>query len=147
MTTQPPLRDALEEYLRLRRALGFKLNRAGRLLGQFVDYLEQRGVETISIDDALAWASLPAGASTHWRAIRLRAVRGFAAYLHGIDASVIVPPAGLIRSGPCRATPYLYSDCRDRLTVGGDHRIAATAAGRHLLQPHRPAGGQRHAHR
>jgi integrase len=109
MTTRSPLRDALEDYLRLRRALGFKLNSAGRLLGQFVDYLEQRGVETISIDDALAWASLPAGASTHWRAIRLRAVRGFAAYLHGIDASVMVPPAGLIRSGPCRATPYLYS--------------------------------------
>ena len=109
MTTQPPLRATLEDYLRLRRALGFKLNNAGRLLGQFVDYLEERGVETISIDDALAWASLPAGASNYWRAIRLGAVRGFAAYLHGIDASVIVPPAGIIRSGPCRATPYLYS--------------------------------------
>ena len=109
MTTQPPLRATLEDYLRLRRALGFKLNNAGRLLGQFVDYLEERGVETISIDGALAWASLPAGASNHWRAIRLGAVRGFAAYLHGIDASVIVPPAGIIRSGPCRATPYLYS--------------------------------------
>ena len=34
---------------------------------------------------------------------------GFAAYLHGLDASVVVPPAGLLRSGPCRATPYLYS--------------------------------------
>ena len=109
MTTERSLRDTLEEYLSLRRALGFKLNSAGRLLGQFVDYLEQRGVETISVDDALDWASLPPGASIHWRAIRLRAIRGFAAYLHGIDASVIVPPAGLIRSGQCRATPYLYS--------------------------------------
>jgi len=108
MTTQPSLRSDLEDYLRLRRALGFKLKSAGRLLGQFVDYLQARGVDVITTDDALAWASLPA-ASPHWRAIRLSAVRGFAAYLHGIDASVVVPPAGLVRSGSCRATPYLYS--------------------------------------
>jgi len=109
MTTQPSLRSALEDYLRLRRALGFKLKSAGRLLGQFVDYLEARGIETITTDDALSWASLPEEASAHWRAIRLSVARGFAAYLHGIDATLEVPPAGLIRSGPCRATPYLYS--------------------------------------
>ena len=109
MTTHPSLRSDLEDYLRLRRALGFKLESAGRLLGQFVDYLQTRGVDTITTDDALVWASLPAAACPHWRAIRVSAVRGFAAYLHGIDASVVVPPAGLVRSGPCRATPYLYS--------------------------------------
>jgi integrase/recombinase XerD len=108
-TTQRSLRDALKEYLDLRRALGFKLKSAGRLLGQFVDYLEERGINTLTTDDALTWASLPSGASAHWRSIRLSAVRGFAAYLHGIDASVAVPPAGLLRCGPCRATPYLYS--------------------------------------
>jgi len=59
MTTQPSLRSALEDYLRLRRALGFKLKSAGRLLGQFVDYLEARGIETITTDEALSWASLP----------------------------------------------------------------------------------------
>jgi integrase/recombinase XerD len=78
--TRPPLRAALEDYLSLRRALGFKLNNTGRLLGQFVGYLEERGIHTITTDDALTWASLPAGASPHWRRIRLSAVRGFAAY-------------------------------------------------------------------
>ena len=107
--TRPPLRAALEDYLSLRRALGFKLDNAGRLLGQFVGYLEERGIDTVTTDDALTWASLPAGASPHWRRIRLGAVRGFAAYLHGLGASVVVPPAGLLRTGPCRATPYLYS--------------------------------------
>jgi len=107
--TRPPLRAALEDYLSLRRALGFKLSSAGRLLSQFVDHLEERGIDTITTDDALAWASLPVGASPHWRRIRLSAVRGFAAYLHGLDHSVMVPPAGLLRTGPCRATPYLYS--------------------------------------
>jgi integrase len=107
--TRPSLRACLEDYLALRRALGFKLKSTGRLLGQFVEHLEQRGAGTITIDQALAWASLPPGASPHWRRTRLSAVRGFAAYLHGIDASVEVPPAALLRSGPCRATPYLYS--------------------------------------
>ena len=52
----------------------------------------------------------PGGESPAWAAIRLGVVRGFAAYLHGIDPSVQVSPAGLIRRGNDRATPYLYSD-------------------------------------
>jgi len=114
MSARPPLRDALDNYLALRRALGFKLATAGRLLGQFVDYLDEHGVGIPTIDDALAWATLPAPASTNWRAIRLSIVRGFASYLHGLDASVEVPSAHLIRRGPDRATPYLYSDAEIR---------------------------------
>ena len=53
---------------------------------------------------------LPAHASRHWWAIRVSVVRGFAAYLHGIDPRVQIPPTGLIRCGTSRATPYLYSD-------------------------------------
>jgi integrase/recombinase XerD len=95
-----PLRRALEDYLSLRRALGYKLHNAGRLLGQFVGYLEERGVDTITTEDAVAWATLPAEASPHWLAIRLSAVRGFAAHLRSIDPSVQVPPAGVLRAGP-----------------------------------------------
>ena len=43
MSTHPSLRDALGDYLALRRALGFKLANAGRLLGQFVHYLDGHG--------------------------------------------------------------------------------------------------------
>jgi integrase/recombinase XerD len=105
-----PLREALEDYLALRRALGFKLAAPARLLGQFISYLEARGTSTITITDALEWAVLPAGTSPAWQAIRLSAIRGLAAYLHGTDPSVQVPPAGLIRRGNDRATPCLYSD-------------------------------------
>jgi len=104
------LRHSLEEYLALRRALGFKLKTAGRLLDQFVSWLEDRGTSTITTADALEWATRPAGASQAWQSIRLSMVRGFAAYLHGTDPSVQVPPPGLIRRGNDRATPYLYSD-------------------------------------
>jgi integrase/recombinase XerD len=111
MTGQrPPLRDALGDYLGLRRALGFRLASAGRLLGQFVGYLEAHGMDTVTAEHALAWATQPAGASVHWRAIRLSVVRGFAAYLHSLDPAAEVIPAGQFRPGVCRATPYLYSD-------------------------------------
>jgi integrase/recombinase XerD len=108
--SRSPLRDALGDYLSLRRALGFRLASTGRLLGQFVGYLEARDMDTVTTGHALAWATLPAGASAHWQAIRLSAVRGFAAYLHSIDPSTEVIPAGQFRPGVCRATPYLYSD-------------------------------------
>ena len=116
------LREALADYLALRRALGFKLTAPARLLGQFTGYLEARGATTITIADALAWAVLPAGTSPAWQAIRLGAVRGFAACLHGTDPSVQGPPAGLIRRGNDRATPCLYSDA-------GISAIIAAAAG------------------
>jgi integrase/recombinase XerD len=90
------LRGALADYLSLRRALGFQLANAGRLLGQFVGYLEQHDINTVTSEHALAWATLPTAASAHWWAIRMSAVRGFAAYLHSLDPSVQVPPAGLI---------------------------------------------------
>jgi integrase/recombinase XerD len=104
-----PLGQALGEYLRVRRALGFKLDRAERLLGQFVAYLHDRNAEVPTIQDALAWATSPTTATPRWWAHRLSTVRGFAAYLHALDPRVEVPPPGLLRRGPRRAIPYLYS--------------------------------------
>lgn len=37
------LRDALDDYLALRRGLGFKLERPGQLLADFTGYLEAAG--------------------------------------------------------------------------------------------------------
>ena len=117
-TSRSPLREALGDYLSLRRALGFQLASAGRLLGQFVGYLEAHGMDTVTTEHALAWAAQPAAASVHWRAIRLSVVRGFAAYLHSIDPSAEVIAAGQFRPGVCRATPYLYSDAEIRALIG-----------------------------
>jgi len=129
-TSRSPLRDALGDYLGLRQALGFRLASAGRLLGQFVSYLEAHGADTITAEHALAWATEPAGASVHWQAIRLSAVRGFAAYLHGIDPAAEVIPPGQFRPGPCRATPYLYSDAEigSLITAAAGLRPALRAA-------------------
>lgn len=110
------LRDAVGEYLAIRRALGFKLVAAGQLLPDFAAYAERSGAVTISTEVALAWARLPADAQPVWWSIRLRVVRGFARYLHALDPRHEVPPADLLPARWHRPTPYLYSDADlDRL--------------------------------
>jgi integrase len=105
------LRRALDDYLTIRRGLGFTLERTQKLLTQFITFLEQRDTVTISVDDMVAWVRLPATrASRGWLALRMQAVRGFATYLHTLDPTVAVPPVGLFPDGPHRAVPYLYSD-------------------------------------
>ncbi|MGH8910423.1 MAG: tyrosine-type recombinase/integrase [Egibacteraceae bacterium] len=104
-----PLRQALADYLTIRRAMGYKLERPERLLVQFIDYLDEAGAATVTTEHALAWAMLPAGDRLSWWADRLAAARGFAAYLVTIDAATEVPPADLPPSHRRRGTPYLYS--------------------------------------
>lgn len=105
-----PLQEALADYLSIRRAMGYKLERAGKLLAQFVDYLDGAGVVTVTIEDAVAWAMLPADSSINWWAHRLSVVRGFTTYLSTIDPATEVPPADLLPWRSHRATPYLYTD-------------------------------------
>jgi integrase/recombinase XerD len=104
-----PLGQALADYLRVRRALGFKLDRAEHLLTQYVAYLGDHNVEIPTIEDALAWATLPADANSRWWAHRLSMVRPFAAYLHARDPRVQLVPPALLRSGPRQTIPYLYA--------------------------------------
>jgi integrase len=101
------LRERAEEYLRMRRALGYKLDIAGWQLAKFVDHLEQNQASTVTIKDALAWAT-SAGADPSYWAQRLSIVRQFARHLQTIDPACEVPPARLLPHHPPRAIPYLY---------------------------------------
>ena len=104
------LRSHLEDYLELRRGLGFRLGRAALHLKSFTGYLEEAGAETVTIENALSWATAPASADpVYWRA-RLAAVRPFARYLAPLVPGTEVPPPGLL-PGPAsrRVVPYLYS--------------------------------------
>ncbi len=103
------LAQHLSDYLAMRRALGFKLERSGALMTQFVDYLDEAGATVITIDATLAWAILPEGASVYWRSNRLAAARLFAKYMINIDPATEVPPTDLLPSTNPRATPFIYS--------------------------------------
>jgi hypothetical protein len=94
MTT---LRERLEEYLELRRSLGFQLNELERQVGLFCTWLEARSqTTTFTIDDAVTWARLNPDADPSWWATRLSLVRRFAAYLTANDVDVPVIPSGLL---------------------------------------------------
>lgn len=102
------LRDVAEEYLRMRRALGYKLEIQGLLLGGFVSYLEEIDATTVTIENAVAWATSPAGADPSYWAGRLSVVRQFARHLQTLDPTCEVPPARLLPYRSPRAIPYLY---------------------------------------
>jgi Site-specific recombinase XerD len=104
------LRDQLADYLALRRALGYRLERPEKLLGQFLGHLERHDETVITVPTALDWARQPASGASNWWAYRLSVVRGFATYLHAIDPVHEVPATGMLPQRPLRATPYLYSD-------------------------------------
>lgn len=105
-----PLREELADYLALRRALGYRLARPEKLLGQFLEHLNQAGADVVTTAAALDWSRLPANADSNWHAYRLSVVRGFATYLRTLDPVHQVPAADLLPQRPHRASPYLYSD-------------------------------------
>jgi integrase len=99
----------LEDYLATRRALGFKLRAHSRWLRQFVAYLDEIGATTITIDSAVAWATLPADATPWWWSRRLSMVRVFARHMASLDPATEVPPADVLPASILRATPFIYS--------------------------------------
>lgn len=105
-----PLRQAVADYLTIRRAMGYKLKTTEQLLDQFIDHLDDVGATTVTVDDAVVWATLPVGASARWLAQRLSVVRTFARWLATIDPATEIPPAGLLPVRRRRPAPYLYSD-------------------------------------
>ncbi|HEV8559138.1 MAG TPA: tyrosine-type recombinase/integrase [Actinophytocola sp.] len=103
------LRTAMVDYLALRRSLGYKLERAGRLLAEFVTFAETRGADHVTVELALCWAISTSNPRSNWRAQRLGVLRGFARYLQAHNPNTEVPPRALIPRGPGRPTPFLYS--------------------------------------
>lgn len=124
------LAAALSDYLSLRRSLGYKMERAGEVLAGFVAHLDLMGCDHVSVETAVAWATLPANPDSPWRAQRLGMVRSFARYLHALDPAHEVPPPGLVPPGPGRPVPFLFSD---------NEVVALMAAARRLRNPLRAA--------
>ena len=102
------MQHAAQDYLALRRSLGYKLESPGRLVGDFARYLDARGLAHVTVDAALSWAVMPGG-SPYWHWFRLSAVRGFAGYLHAFDDRHQVPPADLLARRYQRPVPFLFT--------------------------------------
>jgi len=117
------LQKALEEYLAVRRAFGFKLRLAGSLLHKFVSFAEQEGACVITTELALRWATQPESAQPAQWANRLAMVRHFAQYRRAADPRTEVPPQGLLPYAFRRNRPYIYSDDEITRILGAAQRL------------------------
>lgn len=119
------LARSAEDYLAMRRGMGYALRQEGRMLTNFVDYLAESGFDHVTIKAALGWATAPAQASPTWWAKRLAVVRGFAAYRQTVDEDTEVPPKGLLPSRASRTTPYLFSPVEITTLMAATARLSS----------------------
>jgi integrase/recombinase XerD len=104
------LLQTVTEYLELRRALGFKLEREGTLLPDFAAWIDAEGDGHISNELTVRWATREFQASQGSGSRRLGMVRLFAQYYGCIDPLTEVPSSDLLPYKQQRQTPYIYSD-------------------------------------
>ena len=110
MTAGKTLREHAEEYLAMRRALGFSLTTFGIRLGSFITWLESAGATVITSDAAIAWATATRRGSTDpaYLARRLDVARIFARHMQVLDPATEVPPMDVLSRRYRRITPHLY---------------------------------------
>ena len=102
--------SSLEEYLKIRRALGYQLKGTERLLSQFITFLAEHNESHITVALALKWAMLAKNVKPSYWSRRLSTIRLFAQYYQAEDPKTQVPPFHLLSNQPRRAHPYIYSD-------------------------------------
>lgn len=104
------LEQALNDYLRIRRSLGFRLQQQGSALGNFVAFLRAQGASFVTTELALRWATQPAKVDPAQWAWRLARVRRFAIWYSATEPRTEIPPAGLLPHRRRRKPPHIYSD-------------------------------------
>jgi integrase/recombinase XerD len=124
------LKEAVKNYLALRRGLGFRLKKHRRFLEEFAAFMQSTDESTITSRLALQWATEPQHIKPAEWAVRLSVVRGFARYRSAFDPRTEIPPHGLLPYRSQRAKPYIYSDEQIQQLLEAAQNISAT----HSLQ-------------
>ena len=101
------LNDAIDSYLAVRRAGGFKLKDDENYLYSFSRFAQDRGDTHVVERTAIAWAEQ--ASSEPQRANRLKAVIRFARFSRAVDTRHEIPPQGIFCAHRRRPTPYLYT--------------------------------------
>lgn len=125
----------VEEYLALRRGLGFRLRSAGEELALFGRWADARGLRApLTTEACVAWARSSPRGSRAYAAFRLGALRPFARHLVPLQLGTQVPPPGLLGRAFGRATPHIYSDAEVAQLLEATSLLAG-ADGRDSLRP------------
>ena len=104
------LRKAMQQYLSLRRSLGFELINVESTLRSFVAFAEREASAYVTTDLALRWVKLSTAKEPATLADRLNAVRRFAIWRRAADERTEVPSKNLLPYRYRRKPPYIYSD-------------------------------------
>ena len=126
------LNQAVDDYLALRRSLGFKLREYGDCLYEFVSFLAKNRTARVTNKLAVEYATQRRYEKPVSWSRRLIIIRGFARYRIGADPRTEVPPLGLLKFRSQRAKPYLYSESEIRRLLAAALKIESP----HKLQPH-----------
>jgi integrase len=102
--------DHVEDYLKLRRSLGFKLEDEGYALRNFARYCGAHGASHVTTNITLQWATIPDNSKPRQRGIRYGMVQRFARYLTAVDPGTDVPPQGLLPERKHRSLIDFYRD-------------------------------------
>lgn len=121
-----PLRDAVAEYITLRRSLGFTLRDMATGLSDFASFMEQKAAPCITTALALEWAMQPVHHQPSDWAQRLGFVRVFARHWSATDPRTEIPSAGLLPFRARRARPYLYTDEEIRQLLAAAKTLSST---------------------
>jgi len=101
------LMRAVESYLAVRRAAGYKLDASGSMLRHFARFAMDKGECFIRCETAIEWAG--EGPSPGQRARRLQIVNYLARYLHAEDPRHEIPSRSVFVYKRQRPTPFIYA--------------------------------------
>lgn len=91
------LRESVESYLLMRRAMGFKVEGLAKLLISFAKYCHDRGIDHVRTDIAVQWATsqikVPVNDALFAR--RMDAVKIFAKHQRALDPATEIPSEGI----------------------------------------------------
>ncbi len=104
------LSEALNEYVAMRRNLGFVFRVPASLLRTFVAFVDQAGSPFITTELARQWALQPTGAQPSTGAGRLAIARRFAVWRRASDLRTEVPPVDAVGQRYRRRPPRFYRD-------------------------------------
>ena len=108
--THPSFIDQVDEYLALRRGLGFELKSPSWLLRDFARHADRIGhCSPMTIDLAVRWALSSRSTDPAQATRRLSVVRQFARHRAVLDPATEIPPAGLLGHVLRRKQPHIYS--------------------------------------
>jgi integrase len=101
----------VEDYVAMRRGLGYRLGGQARYLRNFAGFLDRGGHHgPVPLALSVGWAASTSSTDPCNRARRLAVVRGFLRHLAAVDGATEVPPPGLLGPTHHRKPPHVYSD-------------------------------------